>query len=264
MNAYPGLWLVNTLHSCLLIGQNEPPLRAWDYCFTITINRHEPHPNNGLDWKLSPIDRKWRWERQVVNQSGQWAVRYALSIMHHVCNTRIMNKHSEDVWQIQTKSVQIITWWVDTHHWDILSVQYLNVWNLTLKETVENFLFFSVCIPAFTVMIFLTGNCSSCLISFNLSFASFKIAHKWIPWLQRAIFSEQSTVFRSGANYNGEFPEVHQSRLRHKLLRAPDLQHEVEYRRLPKWHFSKLTAICQSAMLNKSGLCCHSLYADGR
>ena len=128
---------------------------------------------------------------------------------------------------------------------------------LTLKETVEsdNFFLFSVCIPAFTVMIFLTGNCSSCLISFNLSFASFKIAHKWIPWLQRAIFSEQSTEFLSGANYNGEFPEVHQSRVRHKLLRAPDLQHEVEYRRLPEWHFSKLTAICQSAMLNKSGRC---------
>ena len=98
-----------------------------------------------------------------------------------------------------------------------------------------NFLFFCVCIQAFTVMIFLTGNCSSCLISFNLGFASFKIAHKWMPWLQRAIFSsDQNTQFLSGANNKGELLEICQSRGRNKLFIAPDPQHEVEYRRAAK------------------------------
>ena len=72
--------MVSIKHFCLirltqwpLIGQYSPLLasdwsqvtpwvRAGDYCFTITISRHEPSPNNGLDWKLSPIDRKWGWE----------------------------------------------------------------------------------------------------------------------------------------------------------------------------------------------------------
>ena len=107
-------------------------------------------------------------------------------------------------------------------------------------------------------IIFLSEDCISCLISFNLRFASFKIAHKWLSWLQRAIFLEQNMVshIQSAMRMakHSQWGSTNRGFNMHLSIVG-----------LPKWHFSKLTAICQSAIgwTNRGPGFVLSLYADG-
>ena len=144
----------------------------------------------------------------------------------------------------------------------ILSIFYVNVLNWDNRLTFCSFLFVSW----LSELWFSDRELHiSCLISFNLSFASFQIAHKWLPWLHREQFSQNNTLLHSGANERQGLQDTSQSGARNKLLLSAHCSQDFNMRLgigwLPKWHFSKLTAICQSAMLNPIRSVCAILLA---